>query len=112
MRQAPEERPTQARRPAVQQSELDLVFGTEAPAGHGDIRAVPPSEVIDAIAAWTAAGGVISFSMTSDGGAISIALGSGAWRKKLYGSSPDEVVFALQRVVEGAAALNVPTRTT
>ena len=109
MRQAPDERPTQARRPAVQIVELDHVFGSDAPSGHGDIRSVPASAVIDAIDEWIGAGGVISFSMTSDGGAISIALGSGAWRKKLYGASPDEIVFALQRVSEGAKALAAPS---
>lgn len=89
--------------------ELDAMFGPPDPKGAVGMDAAGPALLVEAIEQWTRAGGVISFSRTSDGGAISCALGLGDWRKKLYAAHPDELNALLERVINASAAVNGQT---
>lgn len=54
--------------------------------------------LVRALSAWTDAGYAITFGRTSDGGAISMSLLAGDYRKKLYAADAEELADALARI--------------
>src|SRR4029453_15760542 len=81
---------------------LDAVLGKNDQRDGVDFSQVEASALVDAIAAWIGRGYEMTFSRTSDGGAIPIALLAGEYRKKLYAASVDELNDTLTRIVEAA----------
>lgn len=94
------------KRPSHRQLPLDGFFTDGAPTRRASVSTVEPQALVDAIDAWTSAGGLISFSLTSDGGALSISLRLGDWQRKLYASAPDEVQNRIESVIEASKALD------
>lgn len=85
---------------------MDDLFG-ETVARPVSFAQVEAQLLVDALQNWTSRGYAITLSRTSDGGAISISLLAGEWRKKLYAGHPDELTSILERVADvGASTIN------
>lgn len=93
MRQAPTELPKQAHQPSQPPllAELEQAFRNRQPAEAVQFQDVNASTLVEALDKWTGHGYAIILGRTSDGGAIAVQLLAGAWRHKLYASTPDEL---------------------